>query len=83
MCLAPFYLALELSLLFWPVLNQNLPSRGAYCAQQLQHSVSLSLCKQENTLDIALDTFRSLVSISEVRECVTQTHNHVCFGICC
>ena len=40
---------------------------------RLAHSVSLALCKQGNTLDIALDTFQSLVSISEVRECVTQT----------
>ena len=40
---------------------------------RLAHSVSLALCKQENTPDIALDTFQSLVSISEVRECVTQT----------
>ena len=36
-------------------------------------SVSLALCKQENTQDIALDTLQSLVSVSEVRECVTQT----------
>ena len=35
--------------------------------------VSFGLCQQENTLNIALDTFRSLVSISEVRECVKQT----------
>ena len=28
---------------------------------------------QENTLDIGLDTFPSLVSISQVRECVTKT----------
>ena len=72
-CLAPFYLALELSLLLGPVQNQNLPSRGPKCAAHLAHSASLALCKQENTLDIALYTFRSLVSISEVKECVTQT----------
>ena len=39
----------------------------------LAHSVSLAICKQENTVDVALDAFQSLVSISEVRECVTQT----------
>ena len=72
-CLAPFYLALELSLLLGPVQNQNLPSRGPKCAAHLAHSASLALCKQENTLDIALYTFQSLVSISEVKECVTQT----------
>ena len=72
-CLAPFYLALELSLLLGPVQNHNLLSRGPKCAAHLAHSASLALCKQENTLDIALYTFRSLVSISEVKECVTQT----------
>ena len=36
-------------------------------------SGTLALCKQENTLDIALDTSQILVSISKVRECVTQT----------
>ena len=56
-CLATFYLALELSLLLGPVQNQNLPSRGAQCVQHLQHRVSLALCKQDKTLDIALDTF--------------------------
>ena len=71
MCLAPFYFALELSLLFGPVQNQNLPSKGAQCAQYLQHSVSLALCKQENELDIALYTLP--VFISQVKDCVTQT----------
>ena len=72
-CLAPFYLALELSLLLRLVQNQNLPSRGPKCPAHLAHSASSALCNQENTLDIALDTFRSLVSFCEVRECVTQT----------
>ena len=72
-CLAPFYLALELSLLLGPVQNQNLPSRGPKCAARLAHSVSIALCKQENTLDIALDTLPKLVLISQVKECVTQT----------
>ena len=40
---------------------------------RLVHIVYLALCKQENTLDIALDTFQTLISISEARECVTQT----------
>ena len=37
----------------------------------LAQSVLFALCKQENTLDIALETFLSLVPIFEVRECVT------------
>ena len=73
LCLASFYLAIELSLLLGPVQNKNLPSRGDYCEQHLQHSVSLSLGKEENTLDIALDTLQSLVLISPVKYCVTQT----------
>ena len=56
-----------------PVQNQNLPSRGPNCAPHLPHSALLALCKQENTLDIALDTLPSLVFISQVKECVTQT----------
>ena len=63
-CLAPFYLTLELSLLLGPVQNQNLPSRGPKCAPHLPHSASLALCKQKNTLEIALDTLLSLVLIS-------------------
>ena len=56
MCLTPFYLTLELSLLLGPVHNQNLPSRGPKCVPHFPHSASLALCKQENTLDIALNT---------------------------
>ena len=37
------------------------------------HSGSLALCKQENALDIALDTLPRLIFISQVKECVTQT----------
>ena len=73
MCLAPFYHALDLSLLLGPVQNHNLHSRGLLYAIRLAHSVSLALYKQENTLDIALDTFRSLVSISKV--CYTNPPN--------
>ena len=65
--LAPFYLALELTLLLGPVQNQNWPSRGGLCAQHLQYNVSLALGKQENTLDIALDILPNLVNISEVK----------------
>ena len=68
MCLAPFYLALELSLILGPVQTQNLRFRGSLYAARLARSVSLALCKQESTLEIALDTFQSLVSISEERE---------------
>ena len=46
--------------------------KGPQYAACLTHSVSLALCKQENTLHIALDTFQSLVSISKVREFVLQ-----------
>ena len=56
MCLDPFYLALELSILLGPVQNQNLHSRGPTCAAHLAQNASLALCKQEITLDIALDT---------------------------
>ena len=52
MCLAPFYLAVELSLLLGPVQNQNLPSREfKYAAHvaHMAHSASLALWKQENT----------------------------------
>ena len=63
-CLAPFYLALELSLLLGPVQNQNLPSRGPKNAAHLAQSASLALCKPENTLYIALDTLPSLFFIS-------------------
>ena len=56
----------------------------------LRNSVSLPQPYQENPLDISLDTFPSLVSISEVRECVTKTlqepqsqgtPSHVWYGI--
>ena len=73
MGLAPFSLALELSLSLGPVQIQNLPSRGPKCAAHLAHSTSLALCKQKNTLDIAIDTLQSLVIIFQVRVCVTQT----------
>ena len=36
-------------------------------------SALFALCKQENTLDIALDTLLSLVFISQVKECLTRT----------
>ena len=36
--------------------NQNLPCRGPKCAPHLPNSASFALCKQDNTLDIALDT---------------------------
>ena len=49
------------------------PLEGFNIAQHLQHSVSLALCKQENTLDIALDTLPSLVFISQVKVCY-QNH---------
>ena len=39
----------------------------------LRNSVSIPQAYQENPLDTGLDTFPSLVSISEVRECVTKT----------
>ena len=39
---------------------------------RLAHSVSIALCNQENTQDIALDTLQSLVFIFQVRECVTK-----------
>ena len=41
----------------------------------LADSASLALCKQENKLDIVLDTLPSLVFfvISQAWECVTQT----------
>ena len=57
---------------------------------RLAHSVSLALCKQENTPDIALDTFQSLISISEVRSVLhkpsksfrfQETHKHMCMAI--
>ena len=38
----------------------------------LAFSVLFGLCQQENMLDIALDIIQILVSISEVRECVTH-----------
>lgn len=38
----------------------------------LAFSVLFGLCQQENMLNIALDIIQILVSISEVRECVTQ-----------
>ena len=62
-----------MSLILGPVQNQNLPSRGPKCAAHLAHSLSLALCKQKNTLEIALDILSSLVSHSKVREWVTQT----------
>ena len=43
----------------------------------MAHTDSLALCEQENTLDIALDTFRSLVSISEVRDTQTPNFKHL------
>ena len=39
----------------------------------MQHSVSIALCKQENTLYMDLNTLSSLFVISQVKECVTQT----------
>ena len=71
-CLAPLYLALELSLLWGPVRNKNLPSRGPKCTSHLPHSASLAQCKQENTLDIALDTLPSQVFKFQGKDCVTQ-----------
>ena len=62
----------ELSLYLGPVQNQNLHFRGPKYACRLRHSASLAQAYKENTLDIGLDTFRSLVSISEVRECITK-----------
>ena len=46
-CLAPFYLALELSLLLGPVQTQKLHSRGPICVAHLANFASLALCKQE------------------------------------
>ena len=57
MCFAPFYLALELSLVLGQVQNQNLPSRWPKYAAGVEYSASLALYKQEITIDIALDTF--------------------------
>ena len=48
-------------------------SRGSKYAQRLRHSALLAKAYQEKSLDIGIDTFRSLVSISAVRECVTKT----------
>ena len=61
-----------MSLILGPVQNQNLYSKGSLFAHLL-YSASLAKAYQENPLDIDLDTFRSLVSISAVRECVTKT----------
>ena len=58
----------ELSLIQVPVQNQNLHSGGPKYAQHLRHSAY-----QEKWLDIGFETFRSIVSISAVRECVTKT----------
>ena len=58
----------ELSLIWGPVQNLILHSRGPKYAECLRHSASLAKAYQEN-----LDTFRILVSISAVRECVTKT----------
>ena len=63
----------ELSLIQGPVQNQNLHSRGSKYARHLRHSALLGKAYQEKSLDIGLDTFRSLVSISAVQEWVTKT----------
>ena len=41
--------------------------------RRLRHSALLGKAYQEKSLDIGLDTFRSLVSISPVQEWVTKT----------
>ena len=63
----------ELSLWWGPVQNQNLHFRGPKYACCLRHSALLAKAYQEITLDIGLETFPSLVSISEEKECVTIT----------
>ena len=63
----------ELSLIWGPVQNQILQFRGCSYAGRLGHRALLAKAYQKNTLDIGLDTFPSLVSISTVRECVTKT----------
>ena len=63
----------ELSLIWGPVPNQILLYIWPKYKQRLQHSAPLVQAYQENTIDIGLDTFPSLVSISTVRECVTKT----------
>ena len=63
----------ELSLIWGPVQNQILQFRGCSYAGRLGHSALLAKAYQGNTLDIGLDTFPSLVSISQVGECITKT----------
>ena len=63
----------ELSLIWGPVQNQILQFRVCSYAGRLGHSALLAKAYQGNTLDIGLDTFPSLVSISQVGECITKT----------
>ena len=54
-----------------PVQNQNLHFIGLKYAGRLRHSALLDQAYQEITLDIGLETFPCLVSISEEKECLT------------
>ena len=62
----------ELSLIWGPVQNQIVHFRRCSYAGRLGHSALLAKAYQENTLDIGLDTFSSLLPISAVRECITK-----------
>ena len=64
----------ELSLYLGPVQNQNLHFRGPKYGCRLRHSAQ---AYKENTQDIGLDTFPSLVSISELRECIYFNLTHL------
>ena len=65
-------MAHELRATWGPEQNPIIHFIGCFYAGHLGRSAFLAKAYQENTLDIGLDTFPHLVSISAVRECMSK-----------
>ena len=85
MCLAPFYLALEPSLLLGPVQNQNLPSRGRKCAPHLPQCFISSMLARRYFRHSSGHSPLSSLHFQCERICSTNPsdfkgpHKHVCY----